>query len=97
MLDIKICSLPAGSYVIRRQTVSPLYGSLLNEWKQFGYEKDLRSDDVAYLRQVCIPKVQMERQTVSSGMLQLDIDLVLHEFSLIHIYSSADIYLQSEK
>lgn len=77
---------PAKEYIIKRRTINEESGSLLMEWKNFQYDKKLRSSDIKYIRECCIPKVSMTRAEDVQGALYLHVTLKPHEVSLIHIY-----------
>lgn len=74
-------------YTIKRRTVNDEYGSLLTEWKNFQYDSKLRSTDIDYIRECCIPKVHMSRQRPADKKIRLQITLKPHEITLLHIYA----------
>ncbi|MCD7920963.1 MAG: helix-turn-helix domain-containing protein [Clostridiales bacterium] len=76
------------SYTIKRRTVNPEHGSLLNEWKKFQYDTNLTSQDVKYLRASCFPEMSMERRRADGGRLTLRRTMLAHEISVFHIYES---------
>lgn len=86
-MEFVLHNLPSnGRYTIKTQTVNRSHGSILDEWKLFGYENDIESGDVKYLREICIPLMAMERQEAYENRLRIRKTLQEHELSLIHIY-----------
>lgn len=73
-------------YVIKRRTISPDGGSILNEWKKFQYDKNMTGSDVKYLREICFPRMSMERVVSHGTGLKFSAVLKAHETSLFHIY-----------
>lgn len=73
-------------YVIKRRTISPDGGSILNEWKKFQYDKNMNGSDVKYLREICFPRMSMERAVSRGTGLKFSAVLKPHETSLFHIY-----------
>ena len=69
-----------------KHTVNNEHGSILNRWSKFKYEKDIESHDLKYLRNICIPDISMEKQTIQNSSLKINTELKSHEISLIHIY-----------
>ncbi|MCI9175736.1 MAG: helix-turn-helix domain-containing protein [Lachnospiraceae bacterium] len=78
--------IQTGRYVIKRRAVSPKEGSLLAEWRKFGYDNDLGSPEVKYIRQLCVPRLSMKKMEVAEEELQIEETLSAHEIVLLHIY-----------
>ena len=86
-LEFQLDNIPAQrEYIIKKRTVNDEYGSILSEWKNFHYDKNLRSSDIKYIRECCIPKVNMERENSGKGVLRVNLTIKPHEITLIHIY-----------
>ena len=77
---------PSGEYVIKRHIVNQEYGSVMDEWKRLGFEPEMRSNDIDYLKSVCVPRIQMEHKIAEGGRLFLEAELKAHEMLLLHIY-----------
>ena len=89
-LEFTLENMPnVSEYIIKKRTVNEDYGSLLTEWKNFQYDKKLRSTDIDYIRECCIPKVHMSRQAPADGRMRLKVTLKPHEITLLHIYEEA--------
>ncbi|MCR5811148.1 MAG: helix-turn-helix domain-containing protein [Lachnospiraceae bacterium] len=76
-----------GYYIVKRRILSSASGSILDEWENFQFSEDLTADDVRYLRERCIPKIQMQRQYVgASEELSFDVEMRPEDVVLLHIY-----------
>jgi len=80
-------NLKNNTYHIKKQILNETYGSILNEWKNFGYVNEIKKDDVSYLKTICRPHIYMDEQVVVEGNLIFDVELKAHEVMLITIYS----------
>lgn len=86
-LEFRLENLPVETeFIVKIRTINEEHGSLLTEWKNFQYDRKLRSTDIKYIRESCIPKVRMERQVAKEGKLRLRVKLQPHEITLLHIY-----------
>lgn len=87
-LELKIIlqGVQPGRYVVKKRTVSPEEGSLLAEWGKFGYDNDLGSPEVKYIRQLSVPRLYMKKTEVAEGELQIEETLSAHEIVFLHIY-----------
>lgn len=66
-------SVPAGSvYRITRQSISRRHGSVLDHWNRMGRPNDLPSDDIDYIRQVCIPEQTITLVHEHGGLLEFE-------------------------
>ena len=59
---------------------------MLYGWKQLGFEPVMRSNDIEYMKNICIPRIQMEHRTAENGEIFLEAELKAHEMLLLHIY-----------
>ena len=78
--------IPGGEYVIKRHIVNREHGSVMDEWKRLGFEPVMRSNDIDYMKNICIPRIQMEHRTAENGEIFLEAELKAHEMLLLHIY-----------
>lgn len=74
------------SYMIKERVINENHGSILNEWQALDYEEDLGSEDIQYLKQICVPKVLMKHTVCRGTQLNIHVKLEPHEMRLIHIY-----------
>ena len=79
---------PAGSWIIKRETLNPEHGSVLDAWADFDYDNDLGRKDVKYLDAVSTPALAQNSVTLSreSGAIELEVILRPQELSLLHIF-----------
>lgn len=77
---------PGGEYVLKRHMVNQEYGSIMDEWHRLGFEPQMRSNDIAYLKSICVPRIQMEHKIAEEGRLSIEVSLKAHEMLLLHIY-----------
>ena len=76
-----------GYYIVKRRILSSSSGSILDEWENFQFSEDLTADDVRYLRERCIPRIQMQKQYVgTSEELSFEVDMRPEDLVLLHIY-----------
>ena len=86
ILEMEIADLEKdGEYLIKEEVVNSLNGSIQDEWKTLGNQKELGKSEIQYLRNVCIPKIFMKQFTCVEGRLSFHIELEPHEMRLIHI------------
>ena len=82
-----IYGLEAGEeYVIKRHTLNQDFGSVMDEWKRLGYEQEMRGNDIAYLKKVCVPHIRMEHRVAEEGQIYLEDHMQPHEILLLHLY-----------
>ncbi len=72
-------------YSVRQKVINEERGSVLNKWMALGCEKDMLPEDIQYLRQTCIPEVEITRRCTDRGRLLLDVSLAPHEMRWISI------------
>lgn len=65
--------------------VSESAGNILAEWAKLGYAKELLRSEIAYLKKICIPRMEVYYQEVTDEVLNLDISLEANEMVLIQI------------
>lgn len=85
--EIILDHMPEGrQYILKRRTIREQEGSILGEWKRFQYEKNLDGGDIKYLREVCFPRMSIDKIKVTDGLLRLKEVLCPNEVRLLHIY-----------
>ena len=86
-IRLLLTGLAKGSnYIIKSRSVSRQHGSILDEWKRFRCEYQLESADIKYLREICVPHMELERRAAQEDRLEVRITLEPQEFRLLHIY-----------
>lgn len=82
-VQIKLTDIPSGKYLVRQRSISRTNGSvsdILDEWPE---NSILSTSDIDYLRSICIPLRKMLTLESKNNALELGIDLIDNEFSLI--------------
>ena len=77
---------PEEEYVIKQHVVNQEYGSVMDEWKKLDYEPEMRSNDIDYLKSICVPRIHMKRRVAQQGKMMLEAKMAPHEMLLLHIY-----------
>ncbi len=67
------------------QRVNSSCGSVLGEWKKLGYEQNLLRFEIAYLKQICIPHMEIFYQEARDGKMSFDVVLQANEMAFIQI------------
>ena len=92
----EIDSLPDNQeYTLHHHTVNRQSGSIMDEWARFDFLDYLTSQDFAYLRQICIPKLSYTRAKTKDGKLVFDLTLEPLEIRLVSIRRNAAEYLST--
>ncbi len=73
-------------YVVKRRSVGNQEGTLLSEWRRFDYDRELKGNEVAYLRHICFPRMGMKKLEAENQILQIEEELEAHDIVLLHIY-----------
>lgn len=81
-LHFTLENMDNGPWRLHRYRISPQYGSILRIWEQLGQDTSVR-EDVEYLRQMCIPRIEGEKAVCQNGTLTLEENLAAHELRLI--------------
>ncbi len=80
-----------GQYQVKTYYVNRQNGSVQDLWKQLDYSKGLAKDEIEYLRNSSIPKIEMKTVEVKNGVLDIENVLEAQEIRMIEIsyrYSS---------
>ena len=73
-----------GFWNLRRYRISPEYGGILGVWQQLNEDTSVR-ENVEYMKQACIPRLEVERVQCMETSLVLNETLAAHEIRLIVI------------
>lgn len=83
-MHIRIHGVTPGRYRIKTRRVNQEEGSVLDEWNKIRLESEGSTDDIAYLRNISIPRMLV--QTIDCGQtLEFATVLKEHEIQYIHI------------
>ena len=80
--DIHVQGLSTGMYQVRKLTISPQYGSSFDAWLEMGRPEYLREEEIAYLKHISVPKLQIETMQLD-GSYAAECLLGPHEVQLI--------------
>nr|WP_253201839.1 helix-turn-helix domain-containing protein [Clostridium sp. DSM 17811] len=84
-LNFQIKNVLNGQYDVKTYSVSRQNGSVLDEWVKMDEFDDLGKDEIEYLKRISTPRLSIKRCKVDENVLNLEINLTAHEFSMIHI------------
>lgn len=84
-LSFRLTDVRAGRYQIKTRLLNRENGSVQDEWHKIDQLQALRRQDVAYLKDICVPHNFVETQDVTRGELRLDAYLKPFEIRYIHI------------
>jgi beta-xylosidase len=84
-IHIKIDNIMKGIYTVKNYSVSRKFGSVQDEWMQMGRPENMDQIDIAYLEQICIPRIYFEQIETDNDTLDFSITLLPHEIRQIHI------------
>ena len=78
-------NLENGKRKISSYSISEQEGNILSEWKKIGYLDSFNRSEIEYLKNRCIPRLEVTRKNVSNHNIKLDISLEPNELKLIYI------------
>ena len=84
-VQLAVHGVKNGTYLIKRRVISAQYGSVLDEWQRMGLTDALSSHDIAYLKQICVPRISMEKCVITDQCLRLETSMQTNEIQHIHI------------
>lgn len=92
MISVSICvkEISNGEYLVRKNYLCPSGGDILSEWKKLEYKKRLESDEAAYLRSICIPRLKYETVQIKNHILNLQVQLSSNEMQLLQIINQTE-------
>lgn len=82
-IKLRLQNVAATAYQGRTLRVNEQSGSVLDMWREMGYERNLSRDDISYLRKVCEPQLTIKQYESSGRELKLDIELSANEIVLL--------------
>lgn len=84
-LSLEIQGISNGKYRVKELKLNRNHGSVLDEWLKFGAVDELKPDEVAYLRQICVPFMKVEYSSVVNNSIVLKGELQPHEVRLFEL------------
>ena len=73
-------------YYIRKQSVSPEHGNVLNEWLKLSVNDMISADDLLYLQHQGVPYRRNDGTEVTSNTLTIIQRLICHEIVMLEIF-----------
>lgn len=84
-LKIYIKNVTNGKYRLKKYNINSQNGSVFDEWLKLGAIKDVKSDEIEYLKQICIPHISVDYINVNKEVLDIKETLEPHEVCLIEL------------
>lgn len=84
-INMELCDVPNGEYLIRIQRINNKNGSILHLWKDFNYYTDLSREDIKYFRRACEPKLTIHPYQAANSRISLKLSMMANEIALITI------------
>ena len=84
-IQILLRSMKKGRYIIKKSSLGPEQGSLLDAWKKLGYKKNLDREEIRYLTSMCIPHLEYDDYEVRTGAMTVNTSLQTNEIQLYQI------------
>ncbi|MBT2721127.1 helix-turn-helix domain-containing protein [Bacillus sp. ISL-46] len=81
-LTLEIQGIANGKFRVKELKLNREHGSVLDEWLKFGTVDDMKSDEVDYLKQICVPYMKVEHKLVENHSIILNGELQPHEVRL---------------
>lgn len=75
-----------GVYILKEEVVDNKNGSIQDEWRLLGNQEELGNEEIRYLKNICIPKLYMDRIVCVDGKISFSVTLEPHEMRMIYIY-----------
>ncbi|MFS0778282.1 helix-turn-helix domain-containing protein [Neobacillus sp. 3P2-tot-E-2] len=84
-LSLEIQGIANGKYRIKELRLNRDQGSILDEWLKFGAVVEMKPDEVEYLKQICVPYMKVEYESVENNSIVLNGRLQPHEVRLYEL------------
>ncbi|WHY69038.1 helix-turn-helix domain-containing protein [Neobacillus sp. SuZ13] len=84
-LSLEIQGIANGKYRVKELKLNRNHGSVLDEWLKFGAVNDIKSDEVDYFKQICVPYMKVEHSLVENHTIVLRGELQPHEVRLFEL------------
>lgn len=83
-LNINLKGVKRGRYRIKKYTLNREHGSIFDEWLNMNTIRNIRKDEINYLKQICVPK-QTVTYLENAGEIEIESNLSPHEVNLYEI------------
>ncbi len=84
-LNYELTNVKNGRYKIKTYAINEDNGSVQQEWRRMGLNKQLTKQEVDYLKRVCTPYIQIREYEVKNQILNFDVKLKAQEIQYLHI------------
>ncbi|MDQ0972227.1 xylan 1,4-beta-xylosidase [Neobacillus niacini] len=84
-LSLELQGIANGKYRIKELKLNRNHGSVLDEWLKAGAAEDIKSDEVEYFKQICMPYMKIEHSLVENHSIILKGELQPHEVRLFEL------------
>ena len=84
-LHIHLRGMKEGWYRLKVYRISEQHGSVLDTWKEMGYDNELSRNDIKYFRRICEPYLTIRKVQTNKDYLMLDEVLSPNEICLIRV------------
>ena len=84
-LNLRLVDLEDGIYKMQVYRLNEQSGSVLDIWRDMGFEYDLSRNDIKYFLRVCEPKLIIHKQEVKDQVLDIHITLSANEIAFIRL------------
>lgn len=81
----RIRDVKNGKYLIKTRSMNEENGSVQAEWKRMGMTENLSSQDIAYLKQISVPRISILTYEVTANELEIETMLKINEIQHIDI------------
>lgn len=83
-LNINLKGVKRGRYRIKKYTLNREHGSIFDEWLNMNTIRNIRKDEINYLKQICVPK-QTVTYLENADEIEIESNLSPHEVNLYEI------------
>lgn len=81
----ELTNITNGSYRMKIRRVSEEEGAVLGEWRKIGQSENLSLNDIQYIKNKAIPRLEIEEREVDVNKLEFDLAQQPNELTLIKI------------
>ena len=81
-----IDSVKNKSYHVQKLSIKENEGSLLGEWANLGKSINLSREEITYIKNMTIPRMEVESQPVKDNQIEICLEIGANEVILVNIY-----------
>jgi beta-xylosidase/AraC-like DNA-binding protein len=85
LVSLYLNNIQPGRYKVRQHILNKHHGSVYDAWKSLSSVDELTSEEASWLEQTCVPSIQIDFVTGTSGQLSLKYDLEPNEVRFLEI------------